>query len=143
MEYLIYWGSAAAALAAIIAVARKPVKRLLQLLKELQEFLDDWRGHPPRTDASGAIIQEAEPGAMARLRAAEHELQHNGGGSVKDAVARIETSVKNLSKQQGETDSKLDEHIAIAKRSDADQAVDSALLHRLASRYLPDEPNES
>lgn len=75
--------------AAAIAVIFKGVKFVLKLARRVSEFLDDWNGEPAREGV------EERPGVMKRLAALE-ELQPNHGGSVKDAVKRIDENLVHL-----------------------------------------------
>lgn len=61
------------------------------------------------------------------LKAIKHELEHNGGGSVKDSVVRTEEAVKGLTREVGhirrqsgqlktavaKTNRRIDEHLAL------------------------------
>lgn len=61
------------------------------------------------------------------LKAIRHELEHNGGGSVKDSVVRTEEAVKGLTREVGhirrqsgqlktavaKTNRRIDEHLAL------------------------------
>jgi hypothetical protein len=61
------------------------------------------------------------------LKAIKHELEHNGGGSVKDSVVRTEEAVKGLTREVGHirrqsgqlktavarTNRRIDEHLAM------------------------------
>ena len=60
-------------------------------LRRIGDFLDDWNGEQPRPGHDG------RPGVPERLAAIESEqkrvrkeVEHNGGGSLKDAVKRVE-----------------------------------------------------
>lgn len=64
---------------------------VLPFLRRIGDFLDDWNGEPERPG------HDARPGVPARLAAIEveqkrvrREVEHNGGGSLKDAVKRLE-----------------------------------------------------
>ena len=53
-------------------------------IRQQDEFLRDWNGEPKRPGHASS------PGVMERLQKIEHELKHNNGSSIKDAVKRIE-----------------------------------------------------
>ncbi len=65
--------------------------KVMPLLRRTGHFLDDWFGEEARDG------QPARPGVTARLTQIEaeqsrvrREVEHNGGGSLKDAVRRVE-----------------------------------------------------
>lgn len=85
------WGTMTAVIAVIGAVAGACRYWVLPFLRRIGDFLDDWNGEPERPG------HEARPGVPARLAAIEveqkrvrREVEHNGGGSLKDAVKRLE-----------------------------------------------------
>lgn len=53
--------------------------------KRFADFLDDWNGEPARSGVA------ERPGVMQRLASIEGELRPNGGGSIRDAVNRLES----------------------------------------------------
>lgn len=59
-------------------------------LRGLRQLLEDWHGEPSRPGVP------ARPGVMVRLAAIECELYPNGGGSLRDAVGRIEHQLGEL-----------------------------------------------
>lgn len=83
---------------AALGVITKGVKIVLKLARRVSEFLDDWNGEPERDGV------EARPGVMKRLAALE-ELKENHGGSIKDAVKRIDENLVQLRKD-------FDTHVA-------------------------------
>ena len=99
------WGAIAAAsavLGAILAVVRKVWLAVRRVMHRTEEFLDDWQGAPARPG-----IQE-RPGVAVRLASIEseqvrvrREVEHNGGGSLKDAVKRIEKQQVESTSNQG------------------------------------------
>jgi hypothetical protein len=99
------------ALIVIAAAWRAIINPLIHAARQIGRFLDDWYG---RTDDLG----RHNPGIRARLDAMEIKVdethaqtQTNGGGSIKDAVNRIERNVHAI-------DHKLDMHILEALRRD-------------------------
>jgi hypothetical protein len=89
-----------AAVGALVAAGRW----LRAQWKPIGEFLEDWRGEPGRP---GVI--DARPGVMQRLSALEAttrtiqaEVTHNGGGSLKDAVRRIDERTRRDGEMFGE-----------------------------------------
>jgi hypothetical protein len=70
------------------------VRKVFVTLRKIGHFIDDVSGEPARYGVA------ARPSLMDRITALEgtsarvqHEVTHNGGGSLKDAVARIEQRV--------------------------------------------------
>ena len=74
-------------------------KALAPMLREIRNFLDDWKGEPDRPGVKG------RPGVMSRLGSIEHELHPNSGLSMRDAINRTEEQGRAM----GE---KLDTHLA-------------------------------
>jgi hypothetical protein len=86
------WGTIVAACAAITALSALG-RWVYRLARRTGHFLDDWNGEAPRPG------QPSRPGVLEQLASVQDEqarvskeLQHNGGGSLKDAVKRIETA---------------------------------------------------
>ena len=75
------------------------VDHVTPFFRALSNFLDDWSGEPARPGYSGRT------GVMTRLS----QLENNGGGSINDAVDRIEQTVDVNGRQ-------LAEHIEQANR---------------------------
>ena len=69
----------------------KPVyKNIRAGIKSLNLFLVDWTGEEERPG------RRAVPGVMERLNNIDGQLKNNGGGSLKDAVDRIECRVNRI-----------------------------------------------
>ncbi|WP_186372401.1 hypothetical protein [Arthrobacter woluwensis] len=93
----------ATAVAGAIVLLWRVVKKTRPWIRRVALFLEDWFGEPERRDpVSGALLEPARPGVMARLQNVEHEVTTNHGGSMKDAVKRIEG-------RQAETEVKVQE----------------------------------
>ena len=100
---------------------------------------------PEKKDGSGQIVQHAEPGVSARILTLEekterihHEVTPNHGGSIKDAVKRIEDRSNETAYKLAEATAKLDEHIVIAKKSDKAQEKLVEDVGKLKSKYAPE-----
>ncbi|MFJ2619677.1 hypothetical protein [Glutamicibacter sp. NPDC087344] len=139
------WMGTIAVLLVLTAFFWKPVKVIWARLKELAAFLDQWNGKPEKKDRSGQIVQHAEPGMAARILTLEekterihHEVTPNHGGSLKDAVSRIENNLKETAYKLAETTEKLDEHIVVAKESDKAQEQLVKDVGKLTNQYIKD-----
>ena len=78
-------------------------KRIGKWMNTWEDFMDDWFGTEPRAGRSRTR------GVMERLNEIDGELKHNGGSSIKDAVARIETSVNEVVSDSKEIKARLEE----------------------------------
>lgn len=81
-------GGVAGALLAIGALASALLRPLRRLDRRMSDFQDDWYGRPARPG------YPAVPGIPERLAQIEKETRPNGGGTMKDALRRIETWVQ-------------------------------------------------
>ena len=88
---------------AISRLISPAVKRIKQIGKDLDNFIEDWHGTPAREG------RDAIPGVMQRLNNIDGELTHNGGSSVKDAVQRIESGIIKINHRLEEGDKKFNE----------------------------------
>jgi hypothetical protein len=85
---IVYAAAGAAVLAFIGGLAGKyAVAPIRRRVKARDRFYDTWNGEPARDGLT------ARPGVVDRLIRIESELRPNGGGSIKDAVTRIERKV--------------------------------------------------
>lgn len=115
---------------ALVAKAWKPVRRVF---KTLEQIGADWNGTPERKDASGEVIAKAQPGVIAQLETLRAQVQNSHKTNLRDDIDKFGV--------------KLDEHIEIAKESDASQGrVEEQLLkftpmlEDLHKRYAPGKP---
>lgn len=77
--------------AGMVTNARKVVKPLLAMAEEWREFRGDWRGVPDRPGFPGhAGMGQRMQVVEGEVRDIRDELKFNGGGSLRDAVRRIE-----------------------------------------------------
>jgi hypothetical protein len=79
--------AAGAILAALAGIGRWLVLPTFRLARLTWRFLEDWNGQPARHG------EPPVPGVVDRIVAIEYQLHPNGGGSMKDAVDRIEVKV--------------------------------------------------
>jgi len=92
-----FWAAAwpyLAAVTGLIGGAWAAVRRLAPVVRRVVHLVDDLAGEPARPGV------EARPGVMERLAELEKrtaELKHNGGGSIKDAVHRMDARLTEIS----------------------------------------------
>lgn len=133
------------ALTLLGGVLWKPLRVIWRRLREFAVFLDQWNGKPEKKDRSGQVIQHAVPGVAGRILTLEekterihHEVTPNHGGSMKDALKRVEDSAQETAYKLAETTEKLDQHIEIAKESDKAQDKLVEDVGKLKSKYAPE-----
>jgi hypothetical protein len=88
---------------AISRLIAPAVKKIKEIGQNLDNFIEDWHGTPARDG------RDSVPGVMERLNKIDGELTHNGGSSVKDAVARIESGIIKINERLEEGDKKFHE----------------------------------
>jgi hypothetical protein len=96
------WGTIAAALTALAALAALG-RVIFKLARGIGHFLDDWNGEAPRPGQPhrpGVLEQLA--GVVEEQARVSHELQTNGGSSLKDAVKRVEAAQAEASRLRNE-----------------------------------------
>jgi hypothetical protein len=121
-----------AALCAVLGAIWVCIKLYHKFLKRTSDFLDDWQGEKARPGV------EARPGVMARLacqdvmlaehgavlEAIQHEVNYNSGSTIKDAVHRIDNTLRLV---QGQLTSASAQ--ASANAFEAVSAADAAAGH--------------
>lgn len=100
----VQWGAIAAALAVfsiVGAVVRRAGKFIFRIASRGEKFFNEWDGEP------GTADKPAQPGVLARLfkieseqKRVRQEVEHNGGGSLKDAVVRTEDIARQTRESQ-------------------------------------------
>lgn len=101
---------------------------LVELVQSIREFLSEWNGAPATVDQSGAEKEPAKPGVLARLSVLETQMH-----SVRHQVKNDHST--NLRDDLDKVIAKVDEHVAIAKKSDAAQAQIAEKVARLDARW--------
>lgn len=94
LDHALFWGSAASLVLAIGTGVWRVLRVLIRLVKGVEQYLTDWYGEPERPGVPprpGVLVrlQRAEEGLTGigrRLEGLEHEMQSNGGTSLRDAV---------------------------------------------------------
>lgn len=87
--------SASAAAAVSGLVWRTVVLPLRRIAVRQEEFRSDWDGTSPRPGVPGRPgVMVRLAGIEARVEQVEHELRPNSGGSLRDAVDRVEQAVQ-------------------------------------------------
>jgi hypothetical protein len=84
-------------------------KRINSWVDTWEKFMRDWAGTPAEPGRS------AVPGVMERLNDIDGELKHNGGSSMKDQLARVESELEKAELSRRETSIKVDEIYKIVK----------------------------
>ena len=97
VDTLVIWSVAAVAVGGLVTLAWRAVRTMRRFLAQFEDFVDDWRGVPPRPGVP------ERPGVMERLgriegriSSVEHELQPNSGHTLRDAVDRVDRRVRTL-----------------------------------------------
>tara|TARA_B110000977_G_scaffold21981_1_gene26499 strand:- start:92 stop:436 length:345 start_codon:yes stop_codon:yes gene_type:complete len=88
---------------AVSRVLSPVIKRIKEIGKNLDNFIEDWHGTAARDG------RRAVPGVMQRLNNIDGQLTHNGGSSIKDSVDRIESGIIEINHRLEEGDKKFDE----------------------------------
>lgn len=91
-----------------------------------------------RMDSQGESIGEMSKmlGELGgQVKKIHHEVTPNHGGSIKDEIGRVETTVNALAR-------KLDQHITISKDKDLEQEQTAERVDRLAAKWAPAPPTE-
>ncbi|MFJ9869047.1 hypothetical protein [Streptomyces sp. NPDC101165] len=91
VDLAVVWCGVAAAVGAALGLLYRATRGARRLAERLGDLADDWQGTPSRPGVPG------RPGVMTRLdaieqqlAAVEHELHPNSGGSLRDAVDRVD-----------------------------------------------------
>ncbi|MFD7066064.1 hypothetical protein ACFV97_02385 [Streptomyces sp. NPDC059913] len=90
VDAAVIWSVAAAAIAAGLGLLWRITRGVRRIVSRVDEFIDDWQGTPARSGVP------ARPGVMARLDRIEHELHPNSGGSLRDAVDRVDARTQQI-----------------------------------------------
>lgn len=127
---VLQYGAAGTGLGMVVFV----VKKVWPVFRKVVHIVDDVIGEEARPGV------EARPGLMERIATIEHEVRPNGGGSIKDAVDRIEqvqqlklAKLEHLEASAYELGVVLNSHIA-----QAIQDKDDVYRH-LGVRDVPDD----
>lgn len=91
-------GGVGGALVTGLTVGAAIARPIRKLGRQQDEFREDWYGLPARPGRT------AQPGVMERLGGIEGQLHPNGGGSLRDAVNRLDTKLVGL-------ETRFDDHI--------------------------------
>lgn len=113
----------------------KILQPLIETVQAIKDFLTDWNGAEAVRDVSGAIIRDAEPGMLARVKSLEtamvqvrHQVKNDHKTNLRDDVDQVIDKVAEMKEI-------VDEHIRIAKQSDADQQEIKTKVERLDSLW--------
>jgi hypothetical protein len=120
---------AVASFVGIITLVFAPlIKKANERARAMELFLRDWSGE----EASPG--RDRVPGVMERLNKLDGEFKRNGGSTMKDAVSRIERSVKDViaatekqSSRLEAVEKRLAEHISASVQSAVTNAVNDVV----------------
>lgn len=94
---VLLWAGAVVTLATALGLIWHATRGVRRLAQRVEDFVDDWTGTDERPGVPG------RPGVMTRLGAIEqqlvevqHELHPNSGGSLRDAVDRVDHRTRHL-----------------------------------------------
>lgn len=97
MEDILYWAAGIVTVGGALALLWKAITATLRTGRKWDMFLEDWHGTEARPG------RPAVPGIMQRmvdleegLRQIRHEVFPNSGGSLRDAVDRLERQASEL-----------------------------------------------
>lgn len=104
LDQALFWGSVASLVLAIGTGTWRVLRFLTRLVKGVDQYLTDWYGEPERPGVPprpGVLVrlQQAEEGLTGigeRLGRLEHEMQSNGGTSLRDAVDHVNRRLAQL-----------------------------------------------
>jgi len=82
-------GSAAAVVGTGVVLGKVIGAPLRKLSRDNDEFREDWYGQAARAG------RDRQPGVMERLAGIERELHPNGGGTLRDAIVRLEQRLED------------------------------------------------
>lgn len=98
VDAALVWCAALTLLGGGAGMAWRLLRPVWRVARRLDEFADDWNGTPGRAGVP------ARPGVMARLDRIEHhtgmvahEVQTNGGQSLRDVVDRVDRRTQRIS----------------------------------------------
>ena len=113
----------------------KLLQPLVETVQSIRDFLADWNGSEAVRDFSGAIIRDAEPGMLARVKSLETNMAQVRHQVKNDHETNLRDDVDDLKDVVAEMKDIVDEHIQIAKQSDADQQEIKTKVERLDSLW--------
>jgi hypothetical protein len=90
LDTVVVWSGAAVAIAAGLGLLWRLTRGVRQAVHRFDQFWEDWQGVESRPGVA------ARPGVMERLDRIEHELHPNSGGSLRDAIDRVDKRTARL-----------------------------------------------
>ncbi|WNI20296.1 hypothetical protein [Actinacidiphila sp. ITFR-21] len=97
VDHAAIWATAIAAVLALGGLLWRLARPLRRVVRRIEELADDWHGVPARPGVEG------RPGVMERLSRIEHamgavvhEVRPNAGGSMRDAMDRVDRRTASI-----------------------------------------------
>jgi hypothetical protein len=125
-----YWIAVAGGLTVVVTALAAFWRWAWPFLRRVGHFLDDWFGEPARPGFPG------QSGVMERLARVEHEVHTNSGSSMRDAVNRIEDTLRQTAADLKDTQVAAIERQAAAK---AEQQTMWSAIEAIAKSTPPEE----
>jgi hypothetical protein len=95
------WAGIAAALVAVVAGVAAVVRWGRRLARNVEDFIDDWRGTPSRPGVpERAGVMERLATIERRTEVVAHEVRPNGGASLRDAIDRVDRRTEQIAPTQ-------------------------------------------
>ncbi|MGW7431876.1 hypothetical protein ACWGIN_20295 [Streptomyces sp. NPDC054861] len=91
VDLAVVWCGVVAAIGAALGLIYRATRSVRRLAERLGDVADDWQGVPARPGVPGRPgVMERLDAIEGKLGAVEHELHPNSGGSLRDAVDRVD-----------------------------------------------------
>ncbi|WP_062215714.1 hypothetical protein [Streptomyces sp. NBRC 109706] len=103
-DQIAVWAGAGTAVCALLAGLWRAGRAAIRTAARLDDLADDWRGTPERPGVPArpgvleriAGIEQCTERIAGRLTRVEEELHPNGGGSLRDAVNRVDARTARI-----------------------------------------------
>jgi hypothetical protein len=99
-------GTGITVVGAVVITARYAARHVRDLTREMAQWREDWYGEKARPGFA------AIPGIPERLQRIEYQISSNGGGSMKDAINRVELNQSRQAVDHGILVRRVDAYIS-------------------------------